>query len=486
MAAFATNVTLTEAWRWQSGTTFGPHGGVVSPDGNLVVAGAGPMNPENTPSYHAARLAIFKLDGETGEQLWVFEDDSNGRGDDRALSVDVDIIGDIIVGGDMIAPWDGGGSKAGGHHAVFKLNGKTGDKIWQYRAAHRDEDIVTTVASEEEMSSFADGSVLALAIDSLGDAFMVGFARGEEFGEQGTYNDTDYFVSKLDGSTGEELWAVKGGPDDSFDEFLACDVDSLDHLIAAGLTTGGVNGVPMGGRDLLVMKFDGYGNNIWSWQNGTEYDEILLGVAVDREDNIYVAGGEGIAAFNAPIGNTSILRKLDGSTGAEIWSYRGETTLGSVFRAVSVDSVSGVVVAAGVVEGSWEQDDSSSSGGYDFAAVALNATTGEELGRWQEGTPLRDVLGFVGFDAAGALYLGGYSEGEWGPGGANVLEEGTPSSAVVKLVPPLYLFPGDNGAPRPGGSKGDEWKIATAVVASALVMAIFACECQPCSVSKVV
>lgn len=479
--SFARNVTLTEAWRWQGGTTFpdlvGPQGGVVSPDGNLVVAGAGPMHPENTPSDHAARLAIVKLDGETGEQLWVSQNQSSVGGDNRALPVDVDIAGDIIVGWDMIAPWDEGGSSAGGHHAVFKLNGKTGDKIWQCRAADRDEDIGTTVASEEEMSLCADGSVSALAIDSQGDAFIVGFARGEEFGEQGAYNDTDYFVGKLDGSTGEELWSMSVGPDDTFHELLACDVDSRDHLIAAGLTTGGVDGVSMGGSDLLVMKFDGDGENVWDWRSGTEYDEILLGVAVDREDNIYVAGGEGIAAFDAPIGNASIVRKLHGSNGTEIWSYRSEATLGSVFRAVSVDEASGVVVAAGVTE--VRQDDSSSSGGYDFDAVALNASTGRELGRWQAGTPLRDVLGVVGFDEAGALYLGGYSEGEWAPEGAIGVEEGTPSSAVVKFVPPLYVFPGDNGAPRPGGSKGDEWKIATAVVASALVLVILACECLP-------
>lgn len=484
MSTFATNVTLTEAWRWQGGTTLpnlaGLHRGVVSPDGNIFVAGA--VQPETAPddAYavdRAARLAIFKLDGETGEPLWVFKDDMHGTGRDQAIAVDVDMDGNVIVSGDMVEQRDEGESDAGGQLAVFKLNGKTGNKIWQHIAPNRDEDVATTTSSEEEVSSFGDGSVLALATDSLGNAFLVGSARGEGFGEQGAYNDTNYFVGKLSGSMGREMWATQGGSEDSCNALLACDVDSLDHLIAAGLTTGG--DVPMGGLDFLVVKFDKDGNNVWSWQDGTEHDEILLGVAVDRKDDVYVAGAEGVATINASIADASIVRKLDGSTGTEIWSYRLEATLGSILSSVSVDDVSGMVVAVGVVEGSWNQDDSSSSGGYDFAAVALDAATGEELGRWQAGASQQDVLGFVDFDAAGALYLGGYSEGEWAPGGAVGVEEGTGSSSVVKFVPPFYVFPGDNSPPGPGGSNGQEWKIATAVVSTALVMVILACECLP-------
>lgn len=490
MSVFASKATLTEVWRWQGGITLpdqpAPNRGVVIPDGNLIVAGAVHLQSDRTSSdadavNHAARLAIFKLNGETGEPLWVFEDDSRGGVDSQALSVDVDTEGDVIVGRErLLAEWDEEEFHPGDTHAVFKLDGDTGEEIWRQPRGARPG---PTNATAEETLAYADVTALAVTTDASGDAFFVGFAEEEGLEGQGAQNYTDYFVGKLDGSTGEELWVVTGEHAYSSDELLACDVDSGDNLIAAGLTTGSVSGNPMGGRDLLVVKFDGDdGEVVWSWQDGTEADEVLLGVTVDLDDNVYVAGGgEGIATFDTPIANTSIVRKLNGSTGTEIWRYSGEATLGSLFRAVSIDEASGVVVAAGVAEGVWREDSSSPPGGYDFAAVALNATTGEEIGRWQAGTSLPDVVGFVGFDSAGALLLGGYSEGEWSPEGGVGTEEDTPSIAVVKFTPRGYVFPGDNSAPdtpdRPGDADdNNELKIAGAVAGAAVVMAVLACE----------
>ncbi|CAM9621723.1 unnamed protein product [Ectocarpus fasciculatus] len=75
------------------------------------------------------------------------------------------------------------------------------------------------------------------------------------------------------------------------------------------------------------------------------------------------------------------------------------------FYSVAVDPTTGWVVGAGWTEGTWVTG--AAQGGYDFAAVVLDGVTGDELGRYQDGTTDDDHLKFAGFDAVGGLIVGG-------------------------------------------------------------------------------
>lgn len=570
---FATGqVNLSEAWRWQHGTALGDaiDGGVASgsPDGNsLFVAGAVPravLQPQAAGGFSeetsallgggnsstAARLAVFKLDGSTGEQLWVFEDSADAVGE--AVAIGVDRSGDVIVGGTTTttsAIPSGGGSWQQDmpniseirNCAAFKLDGDTGKQLWSYQTAYQgDENFMsasstsnTSVSSSSSSGYYTSTSaILSLSVDSAGNALFVGQTRGDsavvlENGANhnhainainNTINSTiiNNTIGKLDGTTGELLWSVQGGATGPLGMLSACETDSQDNLVAAGVTEGGAAAPSAGGGDFFVVKLDGDGEEIWAWQDGTERDETLLAVAIDAEDNIYVAGGEGTPEDPSIRGaNASIVLKLDGSTGQELWRYSGEPgassssssaqqhPMGSLFRGLAVDNTTGIIVAAGMAEGAWASGQtagSSSLGGYDFAAVALNPTSGEELGRWQAGTAQQDELYFAAFDSAGGLYLGGYSEGaSWasssssssGNSSGNFGEEGTVSDiAVVKFEPSSsqdYLgILATTSTSSTSSDDGDDyletWQLVVGIVAlTAALLLLFCMACEYCS-----
>lgn len=240
-------------------------------------------------------------------------------------------------------------------------------------------------------------------------------------------------------ATGESIW---GGSTESY-ELHACAIDADDNVVAAGLAVGDGLTVDAG----FATKVDGdSGEPIWTWQDDTnEFNEVLLGVALDEEGNAYVAGGEGVAYVDGvQIGNSSVVVKIDGSTGREIWRFSGgPTNGGSIFSSVAVDDATETVIAAGVTGGVWYPL-GKSEGQLDFLAVALNATTGQELGHWQGGTSRQDVVDFAGFDSRGGLYLGGYSEGLWAAvssassDGSGEVEVSSGGITLVKFEPPGY------------------------------------------------
>lgn len=193
------HVNLTEAWRWQGGTSLpdiiGPDGGVVSPDGNLVVAGAVSIesafvSDDTYPDLTAARFAVFKLDGQTGNEQWMYEE-STASGVEEAHATGVDSEGDVIVGGFTTSSWDEDVSNEDSNreYAAFKLDGSTGDEVWRYQVRYHDDDLTS-------LQYYSSGSILGLAVDSAGDALFVGHTWGDWVQGEGQHNDSDYTVGK--------------------------------------------------------------------------------------------------------------------------------------------------------------------------------------------------------------------------------------------------------------------------------------------------
>ncbi|CAM9982387.1 unnamed protein product, partial [Ectocarpus fasciculatus] len=133
--------------------------------------------------------------------------------------------------------------------------------------------------------------------------------------------------------------------------------------------------------------------------------DVSQSVDVDSQDDVYVAGGYDALNLRGTIAETPVVLKLDGATGDVVWTYEGVATSSAVFFGVAVDLTTGWVVGAGWTEGTWLTG--AAQGGYDFAAVVLDGVTGNELGRYQDGTTDDDSLWFVGFDSVGGLIVGG-------------------------------------------------------------------------------
>lgn len=419
----ALGLNLTETWRWQDDTDLrdlipGLDSGAVGTDGNVFVVGSSSSASglsasssfSETSSASSARFSVYKINGETGNGIQYF-DEGTDNGVDRAFGVDVDAEGNVIVGGSTTGNWNltaEDSSYTGPQSfAAFKLNGTNCSTIWQYQSTNNQESSATSMSDGAEQTA---GKIMSLAVDSEGDALFVGHnwnSSGEEIDLDG---DSNYIIGKLNGKTGEEIWVRNGGLPGSFEALWACDVDSDNNIVAAGITG---SSVIENGSDYLVVKYAADGNELWNWTDGTRLNETLLAVVVDQNDDVYVAGGEGIRSIDSSMASASIVIKLAGSTGEEIWRYHGSRlgfSGGNILRGIAVDNNSGIVLAVGIGTNDVEYIDDrsySSADDYEFSGIVLNVIDGEDAGS-MGGIPLQDDVFFALFDSEGALFVGGH------------------------------------------------------------------------------
>ena len=118
--------------------------------GDVIVAGAIERRGEE-------RLAVVKIDGETGVHLWTRI--APGRVPARGLTLEIDGAGDVVVGGAAATP------ARGQDLAVLKLRGRDGRIRWRRFV---------------DGGGRADDRAQALALDAAGNAVAAGVLRGPD------------------------------------------------------------------------------------------------------------------------------------------------------------------------------------------------------------------------------------------------------------------------------------------------------------------
>ncbi|CAB1110486.1 unnamed protein product [Ectocarpus sp. CCAP 1310/34] len=392
-----------EVWRWDGWTTSDEtltHGAVDS-DGDVVLVGtqgyaaAEDLVDDTFVDAYSGDFAAVKLEGASGEVLWTWTASSLGSEADVFLASDTDSNNDVIMGGTTEGYWSSSNHDSVPHLAAVKLDGSTGDEIWRYQERPPD-----SYTSLESFFYYGSGSVLGVAVDGDDNCFLAGQTYGSLVFGEGDPGDSDFFVIKLDGTDGSEMWTVQGGESTSFDAFHNVKVDSGGDLIAVGIG---------GDEDAVnvVVKFSGTdGAVLWEYSPVTSFThDVPQSVDVDTQDDVYIAGGYDALNLHGILAETPVVLKLDGATGDVVWTYEGVNTSSAGFSRIAVDLTTGWVVGAGWTTGTWLTG--AAQGGYDFAAVVLDGVTGDELGRYQDGTTDDDYLSFVGFDSVGGLIIGG-------------------------------------------------------------------------------
>ncbi|CAM9594564.1 unnamed protein product [Ectocarpus sp. 13 AM-2016] len=393
-----------EVWRWDGWTTSDEiltHGAVDS-NGDVVLVGTqGYSSVEDIlddtfEDTYSGDFAAVKLDGASGDLLWTWTDSSLGSAADLFLAGDTDSNNDVVMGGRTEGYWSSSNPDSVAHLAAVKLDGGTGDEIWRYQEHPPD-----SYTSLENYFYYGSGSVTGITVDGDDNCFLVGQTWGSLVFGEGDAGDSDFFVIKLDGTDGSEIWTVQGGESTSFDFFVDVKVDSAGDLVAVGI------GGDEDAINVVVVKFSGIdGSIIWEYSPVTSFThDVPESVDVDTQDDVYIAGGYDALNLEGDLAETPVVLKLDGATGDVVWTYEGVGTSRAGFFGVAVDPTTGWVVGAGWTEGTWLTG--AAQGGYDFAAVVLDGDTGDEIGRYQDGTTDDDHLSFVGFDSVGGLILGG-------------------------------------------------------------------------------
>ncbi len=168
----------------------------------------------------------LRLDGRTGNRLWLVRYDGPAARSDVATDIALDAIGNVIVTGSS----EGTGN--GSDYATLKYNGNSGNLIWQAR-----------YDGPEQGNDLAS----ALALDSRGQVVVTGTSAGALPGS------ADVATVKYDGGSGAQLWVNRhvgiAGGDDRADSVA---IDGQDQVYVAGWSQ-----VAPGLARLLAQKIDG-------------------------------------------------------------------------------------------------------------------------------------------------------------------------------------------------------------------------------------
>ena len=264
-----------------------------------------------------------------------------------------------------------------------------------------------------------DWRALGVAVDAEGHVYVVGKTFGVLPGQIDA-GPADAFLGKY-GTGGEELWTRQFGSSET-DWAVGVAVDGEGNVYVAGWT-GGVlpDQVSAGRGDAFLRKYAPRGTELWTRQFGyPDSSGAANGVAVDAEGNVFVAGStDSTPEFQMPSGERkAFLRKCD-TSGGELWSRLfGETF--DIVSSVVADGVGNVYVAGSTAGGKVIGD----------ALLRKYNTKGEELWTRQFGSPQDDSGFSVAVDREGNVYVAGRTLGAM-PGQTH---SGTQDAFVVQLT----------------------------------------------------
>jgi len=223
---------------------------VSDSEGNVIVAGT-TLNPGINTDY-----VIIKYNPE-GVQQWVSYYLGPGNSNDAAVAAVVNENGSIYVTGEIAdQEWS--------DFCTVKLDPQ-GNQVWE------------ALYSGPVQNS--DDIPYAMALDPFGNIIVTGQTQGYGTG-------TDYITIKYD-STGEGIWSARyhneGGINDMAYDLA---VDGNGNVYVTGQSYGSP-----GGTAICTIKYDSSGNELWTARyNGPGDVDVGEAIAVDDGGNVYVTG----------------------------------------------------------------------------------------------------------------------------------------------------------------------------------------------------
>jgi uncharacterized delta-60 repeat protein len=325
---------------------------------NVVAAGF-TFNSGTSRDFTVAKFAP------DGTLLWQQNVNGTANGNEEALSVAVDTLGNVVAAGFTT------NADSGEDFTVVKF-APDGALLWQ-RTANG-----TANRGDEAWS---------VAADTLGNVVAAGYTTNADTGQ-------DFAVAKF-AADGTLLWQrTRNGTADGLDWAFRVAVDTLGNVVAAGYITNTDTG-----RDFTVAKFAPDGTLLWQRTgNGTANgNDGASSVAVDTVGNVVAAG----YTRNTDTGPDFTVAKF-APDGTLLWQGIRNGSANSEDQALSVamDTL-GNVVAAGFI--------THADSGPNFT-VAKFASDGTFL--WQQscsGTASRLDRAFrVAVDRLGNVVAAGY------------------------------------------------------------------------------
>jgi sugar lactone lactonase YvrE len=314
-----------------------------------------------------------------GQASEVFWGQQLGTADeDFANAIAVDASGECWIAGATKSTL--GDASAGGSDIVVARFDAAGEKIWV-----------------RQFGSAADDRGFAIAVDSEMNAYLAGvIGRKLAHSQVGAL---DVFVCKLD-PKGQVLWARQFGSSPA-GQPVAMARDASGNIYVAGTTAGKMGAKQFGAKDCFLARLDPTGQVTWIAQWGTPADDGAIGVAVDKDGNLLVAGATA-GRPDAANGDLDMLLSKLSSKGEVLWSRQ--------YGGAEKDSARRVAISqdGSIYLGGWTGNDLGGKQQGQGDAVLLKLTpAGAVVWQRQFGTELWDGIHGIAFSPDGKVVLVG-------------------------------------------------------------------------------
>ncbi len=277
-SVLSTNNSFGFRWShtWGGTSSEVGYGVAVDSSDNIFFAG---YTESYGPGYVA--MLVLKYDN-SGTLLW--NRTWGGNDYDNCYAVVVDSSDNVYLAGET----DSFG--AGGFDMVLVKYDSTGEQLWNRTWGG------STISNRD--------NAFGVTVDSLDNVYLVGetndFGAGEE----------DMVLVKYN-SIGTQLWNRTWGGILS-DTGLGITIDSSDNIYLAGSSYS----FGAGEEDMILVKYNSIGTQLWNRTWGGVLSDTGLGITIDSSDNIYLAGttysfGEG--------DRDMVLVKYD-NNGVQLWN----------------------------------------------------------------------------------------------------------------------------------------------------------------------